>query len=126
MNSVVSTPTPGRMVDSGHFLSARDTAARLFEGRRQWLMEHFYRHQRQRHGVLLTASGQPLGGRWNYDAENRKAWPGTPALPADWRTGHDHSALWRRIEARDPAGAAQAARRHIDFVRQRWQRALED
>ncbi|KDB52497.1 hypothetical protein X805_19480 [Sphaerotilus natans subsp. natans DSM 6575] len=37
-----------------------------------------------------------------------------------------HEALWRRIEARDPAGAAQAARRHIDFVRQRWQRALDD
>jgi len=90
---------PGRMVDSGHFLSARDTAARLFEGRRQWLMEHFYRHQRQRHGVLLTASGQPLGGRWNYDAENRKAWPGQPAEPEDTRARHDHGALWRTIVA---------------------------
>ncbi|MFM2346664.1 MAG: hypothetical protein RL654_1417 [Pseudomonadota bacterium] len=37
-----------------------------------------------------------------------------------------HAALWRHIEARDPAGAAQAARRHIEFVRQRWQRALDD
>ena len=51
-------------------------------------------------------------------------------LAPDWAEARalaaQHEALWRRIEARDPAGAAQAARRHIDFVRQRWQRALED
>ncbi len=37
-----------------------------------------------------------------------------------------HAALLAAIQARDAPGAARAARQHIDFVRQRWQRALED
>ncbi|RYX92057.1 MAG: cryptochrome/photolyase family protein [Comamonadaceae bacterium] len=34
-------------------------------------MDIFYREQRVRHGVLMEG-GQPAGGRWNFDAENRK------------------------------------------------------
>lgn len=37
-----------------------------------------------------------------------------------------HAALWRAISARDAPMAAAAARGHIDFVRRRWQRRLED
>jgi len=87
------------VVDTEHFLSARDEAATVFQGRKQWLMEHFYRHMRRRHHILLQADGQPAGGQWNYDADNRKAWRGQPPEPADWRTPHDHRELWRTIEA---------------------------
>ncbi|RQW81138.1 MAG: cryptochrome/photolyase family protein [Methylococcus sp.] len=92
-----SLPIPSRRLDSEHFLSTRDEAARLFAGRRQWLMEHFYRHMRQRHGVLMEPDGKPVGGRWNFDADNRKYWPGQPAEPADARPVHDHGALWLSI-----------------------------
>ena len=84
-------------VDSEHFLTARDEAGGLFEGRRQWLMEHFYRRLRQRHGVLMETASQPVGGRWNFDTENRKAWPGQPAVPPDIRIQHDHGGLWQTI-----------------------------
>ena len=87
----------GRMVDSEHFYTARDEAALLFDDRRQWLMEHFYRQMRSRHGVLMTAAGKPLGGQWNFDQDNRKPWPGLPREPADARCEHDHSALWETI-----------------------------
>ena len=90
---------PVEMCDSRHFLTTRDEAGRLFAGQRQWLMERFYRHMRSRHRVLLTADGRPEGGRWNFDADNRKRWPGTPVEPDDPRPVHDHSALWRTIEA---------------------------
>ena len=90
---------PVRMVDSEHFFTPRDEAARLFAGKRQWLMESFYRQQRRKHRVLLTPDGQPEGGQWNFDADNRKPWPGTPAAPADTRPSHDHSALWQTLEA---------------------------
>ena len=89
---------PGRMVDSEHFYSRRDEAAQLFAERKQWLMEHFYRQMRMRHGVLMAGSGKPLGGQWNFDHDNRKSWPGLPREPADWRGEHDHSALWQSIE----------------------------
>jgi len=85
------------MVDTHHFMTTRDEAALLFAQRKQWLMEHFYRHMRTRHRVLLDAAGKPEGGQWNFDHDNRKPWPGTPAEPADWRTPHDHSALWQAI-----------------------------
>jgi deoxyribodipyrimidine photolyase-related protein len=90
---------PVRGVDSEHFFTARDEAARQFAGKKQWLMESFYRQQRKKHGVLMTPEGQPEGGQWNFDADNRKPWPGTPAAPFDTRPCHDHSALWQTIEA---------------------------
>jgi deoxyribodipyrimidine photolyase-related protein len=88
---------PCGAVDSEHFYTAREEAAELFAGRRQWLMERFYRAMRVKHGVLLDADGGPAGGQWNYDAENRGAWRGTPPPPADQRLRHDHSALWQTI-----------------------------
>lgn len=87
------------MVDTAHFLTTRGEAGEMFAQRKQWLMEHFYRQMRLKHGVLLDAQGQPEGGQWNFDHDNRKPWPGTPAEPADWRPPHDHSALWATIEA---------------------------
>ncbi len=83
--------------DTGHFLTSRDEVARLFDGSPQWLMEHFYRRMRRRFGVLMDAVGKPEGGRWNFDRDNRKPWPGAPAEPPDWRPTHDHSGLWAML-----------------------------
>ena len=38
-------------------------------------MEDFYRWQRQRLGVLMEPNGEPVGGRWNFDADNREPPP---------------------------------------------------
>ncbi|MES2739372.1 MAG: cryptochrome/photolyase family protein [Pseudomonadota bacterium] len=85
------------MVDSEHFYTARNQVADLFAGRKQWLMESFYRQMRVEHQVLMADAKNPLGGQWNYDHDNRKPWRGTPAEPADVRLSHDHSALWQTI-----------------------------
>lgn len=85
------------MVDSEHFYSPRHQAADIFAGRRQWLMEFFYRQMRAQHRVLMEADGTPVGGQWNYDAENRKPWRGKPSEPRDPRSLHDHSSLWKTI-----------------------------
>ena len=42
------------------------------EGRKQLRMEFFYREMRRHHGVLMEG-GEPVGGKWNYDAENRES-----------------------------------------------------
>ena len=44
-------------------------------------MEHFYREMRREHGILMEG-GEPAGGAWNFDAENRKALPAGARLPA--------------------------------------------
>ncbi len=103
-------PVPVHCVDSEHFFTARDEAAKQFAGKKQWLMESFYRQQRKKHRVLMTEDGQPEGGQWNFDADNRKPWPGSPEAPADTRPCHDHRALWHTIEAAgiETLGAPQA------------------
>ncbi|MCU0491104.1 MAG: cryptochrome/photolyase family protein [Chloroflexaceae bacterium] len=47
------------------------------------LMEPFYREMRRHTGLLLESTGEPIGGQWNYDAENRKRYDGrtVPPLP---------------------------------------------
>ena len=57
--------------------SFRDWAA----GKRGLRMEFFYRDMRRRHGVLVDEAGAPEGGRWNFDAENRKRLPAGVAVP---------------------------------------------
>ncbi|MFZ1396060.1 MAG: cryptochrome/photolyase family protein [Candidatus Promineifilaceae bacterium] len=44
------------------------------------IMEYFYREMRRHFGVLLD-DGQPVGGDWNYDKENRKSLPKKIDLP---------------------------------------------
>ncbi len=123
-------PIPCRAVDSGHFYTTRGEAAEIFAGRKQWLLEHFYRQLRRRHGVLLDAIGNPEGGQWNFDADNRKPWPGNPPEPVDRRPSHDHSMLWRQVEAagvvtmgepqaaefRWPLNRAEALKQLDDFI----------
>ena len=92
-------PVPVREVSSEHFFTERNEAQQLFSGKKQWLMESFYRQQRRRHRVLMTPDGQAEGGQWNFDADNRKPWPGTPEAPTDTRPQHDHRVLWQSIEA---------------------------
>ncbi|MEA3388064.1 MAG: cryptochrome/photolyase family protein, partial [Pseudomonadota bacterium] len=48
--------------------------------RTQMRMEFFYRDMRRKTGLLLDRDGQPEGGQWNYDADNRKPAPGRDLL----------------------------------------------
>ncbi|NBX25067.1 MAG: deoxyribodipyrimidine photolyase [Planctomycetes bacterium] len=76
------------------------TAPEDFAGCRrgtQWSMDAFYRRVRHRTGLLMDETGEPQGGRWSFDTENRKAWPGTPAAPAAPRFAMD--ALRRGVQA---------------------------
>ncbi len=45
-----------------------------------WRMDTFYRHVRRRTGVLMDGA-EPEGGRFSFDAENRRPWRGDPPAP---------------------------------------------
>ncbi len=66
-----------------HFLSSIDDFRQHAEGRKQLRLEYFYREMRKRYGFLME-KGKPVGGDWNYDEENRGAFPksGPGLLPA--------------------------------------------
>lgn len=44
------------------------------ERSKRYLMEYFYRRMRQHFDILMEGD-QPIGGRWNYDKENREPLP---------------------------------------------------
>ncbi|WP_425258705.1 cryptochrome/photolyase family protein [Rubrivivax sp. RP6-9] len=68
--------------DRHFYTTVREFAAHA-KGRKQLRLEYFYRALRQRHGVLMQ-DGQPVGGQWNFDADNREAFgpQGPGPLPA--------------------------------------------
>jgi deoxyribodipyrimidine photolyase-related protein len=87
---------PCEAYDTEHFYTSRQELSAFFHGKKQLLMENFYRMMRKKHGVLM-AGEHPLGGQWNYDAENRKKWKGTPAVPPLHRFDHDVTRLISEI-----------------------------
>ncbi|NMG01568.1 cryptochrome/photolyase family protein [Azoarcus taiwanensis] len=87
---------PTGVVDAEHFLCVRNELAAFFSERVP-RMEYFYREMRRHHRVLLEVGGKPVGGRWNFDADNRARWPGDPLAP-DWPwQPADLSELWDEI-----------------------------
>ena len=71
------------------FVCNIDEFAHWAEGRKQLRMEFFYREMRKKTGLLMTSEGQPEGGQWNFDTDNRKKWAGKPPAPAPFREEPD-------------------------------------
>ncbi len=87
--------------DRHFFSSVRDFAAHA-KGRKSLRMEYFYREQRKRHRVLMGHDGQdsePVGGQWNFDADNREAFGagGPGAVPP--RAAFEPDAVTREVIA---------------------------
>ena len=60
-------------------------------GRKRLLMEDFYRDVRRRTGLLMM-NDEPVGGRWNFDSENREPPPKAQSdlgLPEPWWPDED-------------------------------------
>ena len=62
---------PVDVLPDKRFICSRADFAAWTEGRRSLTMEYFYRDMRRKTGLLMNGD-QPEGGRWNFDAENRK------------------------------------------------------
>lgn len=76
------------MIEDDHFLTSRKDFDAWAEGRRELVMEYFYRDQRKRLGLLMDG-GKPVGGAWNYDKENRQAFNAQPDVPSEFRARPD-------------------------------------
>ncbi|PNA06769.1 MULTISPECIES: cryptochrome/photolyase family protein [unclassified Pseudomonas] len=71
------------------FLCGREEFAAWAKGKRQLRMEFFYREMRRKSRLLLNGDGSPVGGAWNFDAENRKALPKSVKAPYPARFSND-------------------------------------
>lgn len=70
-----------------HFLCSREEFARFSEQHPRPVLETFYRAMRRKTGLLMDRAGRPVGGAWNFDRENRKAFgkvgPPIPPRPTN-------------------------------------------
>ena len=76
--------------DDRHFFCTVREFSAFAEGRRSLRMEPFYRQMRRRHDVLMNGD-EPVGDRWNFDAENQRPFPpgGPGFLPERLRVEPD-------------------------------------
>jgi deoxyribodipyrimidine photolyase-related protein len=123
-----------RVLEDARFLCGHDQFQEWRQGRRSLLLESFYRTMRRTHGILVE-DGQPVGGRWNFDRANRKAFgrqgPGMLPAPPAWPANDLTRTVLRDVQnlfpdnpgslARFnwPVTPAQARQMLDDFVNQR-------
>lgn len=75
---------PVEICEDDRFLCSHEAFEAWAKGRRSFRMEQFYRAMRVHTGILMDGDA-PEGGRWNYDAENRRRLPDRldpPPVPA--------------------------------------------
>lgn len=61
-------PSPG-------FMNSKQEVADYFSNKKRYFQTDFYVRQRKKLGVLLEPDFSPKGGKWSFDAENRKRYP---------------------------------------------------
>ena len=80
-------------VESPMFLCGRDRFSEFADGKKTLRMADFYKRERIRQDLLLDAVGDPAGGRWSFDEDNRKKLPKNVVPPAiDWPDRTEHVA----------------------------------
>ncbi|KZY64667.1 deoxyribodipyrimidine photolyase [Oleiphilus sp. HI0071] len=91
--------------EDDRFLSTLEDFDAWTQGRKQLRMEFFYRELRKRLNILMEAGSEsdekgaakPLGGQWNFDADNRKALPKGVSVPA--KTAFEPDAITEEVLA---------------------------
>ncbi len=91
---------PTKAVDSEHFYTSRNELADFFKGKKQLLMESFYRMMRKKHDVLMVGD-QPLNGKWNFDHNNRNQYKNEVPIPFPLEFPKNVSELVTEIESQN-------------------------
>ncbi len=85
------------VLESPAFLTTRRELTDWF-GDHTARMASFYSWQRRRLGVLVEESGDPVGGKWSFDTENRKKLPRDHPVPSrsapSWTPEVEDAVAW--------------------------------
>lgn len=112
-----------------HFFSSVEAFQSWASGKKELVLESFYRRMRKQTGILMD-KGKPEGGAWNLDKENReafgKAGPGeispSPAFPVDQIT----SAVIELVRKRFPDHPGTLENVNLPVTRHHARQLLED
>jgi deoxyribodipyrimidine photolyase-related protein len=124
---------PVHVRENTHFLIEPADFTQWAAGRRELVLEYFYRWMRKKFSILMKGD-KPEGGAWNFDKENREPFRGDPkSLPEPLRFPPDEITreVLELVERRWPSGygeladfawpvtAGDAKRALTDFLEQR-------
>ena len=87
---------PVDVLPDTRFLSSPAEFRAWADGRKQLRMEYFYRDMRCKTGLLMDGD-KPIGGQWNFDAENRKPADADLFMPRPLR--HDPDPITQAVLA---------------------------
>jgi deoxyribodipyrimidine photolyase-related protein len=110
----MSLTVPIQSIDSEHFYTERNELAQIFKGKKQLLMESFYRQMRKKHQVLMDGD-QPLHGQWNFDHDNRNKIPVQHVPPPPLLFDHHLTALLQEITAAELPSIGQVDAAHFSW-----------
>lgn len=88
-------PVPVTIREDTRFLCSHAEFRQWAGSKKQLRMELFYRRMRQKYGLLMEQNGAPCGGKWNYDAQNRK--PPKRGLSSPPRLRHPRSTITKEV-----------------------------
>ena len=63
------------MHEDAHFYCSHLEFKAWVANKKELRLEYFYRLMRKTHGILVDQDGNPEGGQWNFDRDNRKPFP---------------------------------------------------
>lgn len=75
---------PVEIRDDNRFICHPKEFSQWAEDRKNIRMEFFYRDMRKKHNILMN-NDDPIGGQWNFDAENRKVPKQGLKIPATFK-----------------------------------------
>ncbi len=136
ISALEDCPIAVHQFPDNRFLCSHDEFDAWAEGRKELRMEYFYREMRRKTGLLMEGD-KPVGGKWNYDHDNRKSAPDQITFdgPLRFEPDGDVSAVLNLVETRfgdnfgnlhpfwfatDRAGALQALAHFITHALPRF------
>lgn len=70
-----------KLFSTPNFLNEMKEVNSFFDQKKSYFQTAFYVDQRKKRQILLAADGEPEGGKWSLDAENRKKFPVKQTAP---------------------------------------------
>lgn len=107
--------------DTEHFLTSRTDLEEFYEGKKQMIMEYFYREMRKKYSIMMVNNSEPEGGKWNFDESNRKKWKEEEEIPHERGFRKDVSDITDMIKKHDVKTMGT-----IDSANFNWPTSRED
>ena len=117
------------MRQDSHFYCTHSEFKEWVANKKELRLEYFYRLMRKNHGILVDQDGNPEGGQWNFDRDNRKPFPkkgpGLIPPPELFEPDAITKTLIAEVEERYPDHPGSLAHFQWPVTRQQALQALE-